>query len=368
MRSVKIGPNEAGQRLDKFLHKYMKDGSTSFFYKMLRKKNIVVNGQKCTGNEKLCAGDEVKLFLAEETLEKFGAPKLSDGKEGGNAAKAPDTAAYEKAFRTFGKLPVLYENGDILALDKPAGVLSQKASASDLSANEWLTGYLLASGDMSAQQLLTFRPSVCNRLDRNTSGLLLCGKSLAGSRLLTELIRNRQIGKFYRLILLGRMETAGIFTGELSKDAKNNQVKITGVSEKAFENDIPDSFGQTDTQRIKTGIRPLMTGVLPGIGEVTYAEAELFTGKTHQIRAHFASMGYPLLGDPKYGNPAKKRESAKRYGISRQLLHAYRVEFSDSAGSIPAERKIVCPLPEDFERTLGCMKDCRILDAAMTER
>ena len=104
MRNVKIGPNEAGQRLDKFLHKYMKDGSTSFFYKMLRKKNIVVNGQKCTGNEKLCAGDEVKLFLAEETLEKFGAPKLS----GGNAANAPDTAAYEKAFQMFGQISVLY--------------------------------------------------------------------------------------------------------------------------------------------------------------------------------------------------------------------------------------------------------------------
>ena len=120
MRNVKIGPNEAGQRLDKFLHKYMKDGSTSFFYKMLRKKNIVVNGQKCTGNEKLCVEDEVKLFLAEETLEKFGAPKLSGGREGGNAAKAPDTAAYEKAFRTFGQISILYENGDILALDKPA--------------------------------------------------------------------------------------------------------------------------------------------------------------------------------------------------------------------------------------------------------
>ena len=179
---------------------------------------------------------------------------------------------------------------------------------------------------------------------------------------------DRRIGKFYRLILLGRMETAGIFTGELSKDAKNNQVKITGVSAEASGNDVPDSSGQTDTQRIKTGIRPLMTGVLPGIGEVTYAEAELFTGKTHQIRAHFASMGYPLLGDPKYGNPAKNRESAKRYGVDRQLLHAYRVEFSDSTGSILTEREIVCPLPEDFERTLGCMKDCRILNAAMAER
>lgn len=368
MRSIKIGPNEAGQRLDKFLHKYMKNGSTSFFYKMLRKKNIVVNGQKCTGNEKLNAGDEVKLFLAEETLEKFGAPKLCDSRPDSGPAEAPDTAAFEKAFRTFGKLPVLYENEELLALNKPAGLLSQKAAASDLSANEWLIGYLLASGSISAGQLFTFRPSVCNRLDRNTSGLLLCGKSLSGSRRLTELIRERRIGKFYRLLLTGRMETAGIFTGELSKDAKNNQVTITGISGPEFEKNAADGFNRPDIRQIKTGIRPLLTGILPGVGEVTYAEAELFTGKTHQIRAHFAALGHPLLGDPKYGNPVKNREAAKHYGVGRQLLHAYRVEFEDGEAPAGTQRSIICPLPEDFERVLGRIKDCRILDkAAETE-
>lgn len=359
MRSIKIGPNEAGQRLDKFLRKYMKDGSTSFFYKMLRKKNIVVNGQKCTGNEKLNIGDEVKFFLAEETLEKFGAPKLSGGSaDAGKMQAAPDTATFEKAFRTFGKLSVLYENEDILALDKPAGMLSQKAAVTDLSANEWLTGYLLASGSIRAEQLFMFRPSVCNRLDRNTSGLLLCGKSLAGSRMLTELIRERRIGKFYRLILLGRMETAGIFTGELSKDEKSNQVKITGIAGQGKAAMVAEGKNRApsrmaDTHQIKTGIRPLRTGTLPGIGEVTYAEAELFTGKTHQIRAHFAALGHPLLGDPKYGSSAGNREAAKRYGIGRQLLHAYRVEFPDDAGAAGTKQQIICPLPEDFEQILG---------------
>ena len=364
MRNIKIGQNEAGQRLDKFLHKYMKDGSTSFFYKMLRKKNIVVNGQKCTGSEKLNAGDEVKLFLAEETLEKFGAPKLSKSAQDGGRTEAPDTAAFEKAFRTFGKLPVLYEDKDIVAVDKPAGMLSQKAAPTDLSANEWLIGYLLASGEISAGQLLTFRPSVCNRLDRNTSGLLLCGKSLFGSRMLTELIRERRIGKFYRLILIGRMETAGIFTGELSKDAKSNQVIVGGVSEQGVLENAPEDPESAGGKRIKTGICPLMTGVLPGVGEVTYAEAELFTGKTHQIRAHFAALGHPLLGDPKYGSPAKNREAARRYGVGRQLLHAYRVEFQDASAPAGTKKTVLCPLPDDFEGILCRLKDRRIPDAA----
>ena len=205
-----------------------------------------------------------------------------------------ETKEYLLAFEKLKNIRILYEDEDILALDKPAGVLSQKASVADFSANEWLIGYLLSQKKLTAEALATFHPSVCNRLDRNTSGLLLCGKSLLGTQKLTGLIRNRQIHKDYRLFLLGEVKEKQILTGYLLKDTKKNQVKIlTKPAEGADE--------------IKTGIEPLACLELPGIGTVTYAQAELFTGKTHQIRAHFAWAGHPLLGDPKYGNEAVNR-------------------------------------------------------------
>lgn len=126
MRAVTIGQNEAGQRLDKFLNKYMKEAGVSFFYKMMRKKNIVLNGKKCTGKEILLIGDEVKLFLAEETLEKFGAPPA--GCSAQKKAAGAETKEYLLAFEKLKNIRILYEDEDILALDKPAGVLSQKAS------------------------------------------------------------------------------------------------------------------------------------------------------------------------------------------------------------------------------------------------
>ena len=153
MRAVTIGQNEAGQRLDKFLNKYMKEAGVSFFYKMMRKKNIVLNGKKCTGKEILLIGDEVKLFLAEETLEKFGAPPA--GCSAQKKAAGAETKEYLLAFEKLKNIRILYEDEDILALDKPAGVLSQKASVADFSANEWLIGYLLSQKKLTADPLIS---------------------------------------------------------------------------------------------------------------------------------------------------------------------------------------------------------------------
>ncbi|MDO4291702.1 MAG: RluA family pseudouridine synthase [Eubacteriales bacterium] len=338
MRSVQIGPNEAGQRLDKFLHKYMREAPGSFFYKMMRKKNIVLNGGRCTGSEKLALGDCVKLFLAEETLEKFGAPpalpEKGQGQGDGAGIVLPE---YDKAFRQLTGIRVLYEDADILALDKPAGVLSQKAAPGDLSANEWLTGYLLQGKALKPEALVTFRPSVCNRLDRNTSGLLLCGKSLAGSQRLTGLIRERRVGKFYQAVLAGWREEPGELTAWLKKDEKRNRVYLSDRPAEGAE-------------QIRTGFVPLRLGSLPGVGKVTWGEVQLFSGKTHQIRAHLAWLGHPLLGDPKYGNPELNRALAQRCGVRRQLLHACRAEFPPGEG-LPEQ--IICPLSPDFAGVIG---------------
>ncbi|MBQ7841382.1 MAG: RluA family pseudouridine synthase [Lachnospiraceae bacterium] len=335
MRQITIGPNEAGQRFDKFLHKYMKDAPSGFFYKMMRKKNIVLNGQKCTGSEKLTEGDVVKLFLSEDTLQNFGAADF---------VKA-DTSEYERAFSCIGNLQIVYEDSHILAVNKPSGILSQKAKPSDLTLNEWLIGYLLDSGAISLEELNTFKPSVCNRLDRNTSGLVLCGKSLEGTQFLTKLIRDREIRKFYRLIVKGEICSKMLLQAWLKKDHRTNQVRIS----ETYANGADE---------IKTGIEPLSCSKLPSAGFVTYAEVELFTGKTHQIRAHLSSIGHPLLGDPKYGDQ-KLNELCRRFGVKDQLLHAYRIEFPEALPeefSHLAGKRLEAGLPAEFQTILKRME------------
>lgn len=159
MQTLIVTPNEAGQRLDKLLAKYMNQAGKGFLYKMMRKKNITLNGKKCDGSERLGEGDEIRLFLADETIAKF---------TGGGAAK-PTSGYYPKP-------DIIYEDSHILVVNKPAGLLSQKAREDDTSLNEAILNYLIDSGHMPVEQLRTFRPSICNRLDRNTSGLVVAGR------------------------------------------------------------------------------------------------------------------------------------------------------------------------------------------------
>ncbi|MFR5714592.1 MAG: pseudouridine synthase, partial [Clostridium sp.] len=212
MRLVTVTKNEAGQRLDKLLFKYMNLAGKSFIYKMIRKKNITLNGKKCDGSEKLLEGDEIRLFLAEETIEKFSEVKVQ---------KVKKTA-----------LDIVYEDSDVIFINKPAGMLSQKAKDSDESLVEYLIDYLLDSGQLSKEDLKSFRPSVCNRLDRNTTGLLLMGKTLAGAQMLSEGLRERTIHKFYRAIVSGNVTKPVHLSGWLIKDEHTNQVKILTQEQK----------------------------------------------------------------------------------------------------------------------------------------
>jgi len=153
MRQLVVHKNDENQRLDKYLKKYLKEAPGSFIYKMLRKKNIVLNDKKADGTEKLSAGDEIKLFFSEETLQKFT----------GETASMPTVQFPQK------DLQILFEDEDVLILNKPAGELSQKAEANDVSMNEYALGYLQKTGVITEESLKVFKPSVCNRLDRNTS-------------------------------------------------------------------------------------------------------------------------------------------------------------------------------------------------------
>lgn len=311
MQEIHVSNNEAGQRLDKLLHKLLPEAGNSFLYKMLRKKNITLNGKKAEGKESLKTGDIVKIFLADETYEKFGGKLLT------NARNAVDVRPYLKAYDALKSIEVVYEDTDVLIVNKPSGILSQKATEKDLSVNEWFIGYLLQTKKLSAEELISFKPSICNRLDRNTSGLLICGKTLSGTQQLNQWIKDRSIRKYYRLFVCGVMIKGAQISGYLYKDEKTNKVTI-------YEKEMPGSAA------IQTRYKPLQV-----CGDVTYVEVELITGKTHQIRAHLASIGHPLVGDFKYGSLDYNKIFKRAYQVEDQLLHAYRLEFPLITESAP---------------------------------
>ena len=324
MREIVIEKNEAGQRLDKFLAKYMTEASKSFFYKMMRKKNITLNGKKCEGNEKLAEGDVVKLFLAEDTIEKFSSVQVQE-------VKKVD-------------LDILYEDDEIILVNKPAGMLSQKAKETDESLVEYLIDYLLGSGKLTESGLRAFRPSVCNRLDRNTSGIVAAGKSLAGLQMLSGVFKDRSIHKYYQCLVSGEIRDVKTVDGWLLKDEKKNQVRIlTDVEAKRFEG----KGGDEEPKRIRTKYEPIATD-----GRFTLLRVTLLTGRSHQIRAHLASLGHPIVGDFKYGGVSKVNPSGRT--VKYQLLHSYRLEFPKLAEPFAylSMKVFEAPLPGYFGSVL----------------
>ena len=301
MQKITVSANEAGQRLDKLLGKYLSNAPMSFVYKMLRKKNIKLNGKKAQGNEKLTKGDQVEVFLSDDTWQKFaGAP----------GAEKQLPADLARAMKSSIRLSVIYEDPDILILNKPSGMLSQKAAPSDLSLNEYMIAYLLKKGDLKLAELATFRPSVCNRLDRNTSGLIVAGKSLAGLQQMGELFKKRTLKKYYLCIVKGRITEPAHIRGYLVKDEKTNRVSLSKGGFSKDAKGLP----------IETEYVPIAWNE-----EMTLLKVHLITGRTHQIRAHLASTGHPLLGDYKYGSKKWNDRYKKEWKIEDQVLHAYQL-------------------------------------------
>lgn len=335
MKEFTIGTNETGQRLDKYLGKLLPQASVNFIYKMLRKKNFLLNGKKAAGKELLEQGDSVKLFLSQETFEKFssGGREQPSNTEQGNLYSQEDLKKLQ--------LEIVYEDEHILVFNKPVGMLSQKAVKEDISVNEYLQGYLLYRKELTKEAMKTFKPAVANRLDRNTSGLLLCGKTLPGLQYLSRIIRDRSLEKYYCCLVEGIVEDAFLIEGYLSKDKDKNVVTVyrrkPAKGESAF---------------IRTGIEPLKQYTWKK-EQYTELSVHLMTGKSHQIRAHLASVGHPLVGDFKYGN-GNKCELAGKCHLKSQLLHAHRIVFPETEGTFAylSDRTVTAQPPGHYRKAL----------------
>ncbi|MCR5634930.1 MAG: RluA family pseudouridine synthase [Lachnospiraceae bacterium] len=286
MKIIIVNDSDAGQRFDKYLKKTFSEAGSGFIYKMLRKKNIVLNGKKSDGTDIIHAGDEIKVFFSDETFEKMK----------GKSAPTPKESDIK-----YPEIPIVFENEDLIFFNKPAGILSISDSKEGFCVNTYLLNL------MSKKDSGNYKPSVANRLDRNTSGMILCAKTYIGARFLDECIKNHLMKKEYIAICHGIIEKGGMLKGYLHKDEKTNKVT---VQEKPFDESEKSSY-------IETGYEPVDHN-----DKFTLFNVNLITGKSHQIRAHFASINHPLAGDIKYGGK-------KFGGINTQLLHAHKVTFPE---------------------------------------
>ena len=351
MQVIRVTKQEEGQRLDRYLGKYLSQAPMSFFYKMLRKKNITLNGKKAAGKEKLQEGDEITFFLSDDTIQKFrGVENIGQRADNRTASsgqptvkKQKDTSPERKKQKdtvTSGQqitLDVVYEDEEILVINKPVGMLSQKAGKEDISLVEYVTDYLMTREE---QNNTTFRPGICNRLDRNTTGLIVAGKTIKSLQYMNRLFRERALQKYYLCLVKGRVAESAYIDGYLKKDEKHNRVTVTRQE-------------QPGAVRIVTAYEPLSVAGWKG-EEYTLLKVHLITGKSHQIRAHLKSIGHPIVGDTKYGEKSLYHLFKKEFGVRYQLLHAWKLCL-DAADYLPEKyhgKVFTAPLPECFYRVI----------------
>ena len=253
------------------------------------------------------------IYLAEDTINKF---------------REEVKAGKQKI-----KLDVLYEDENVIMVNKPWGILSQKSKPEDISINDQIIPYAVNQGLISEKELQVVKPSICNRLDRNTTGIIICGISIEGLQTMAEMLKHRDMEKYYLCIVKGKIEGSQKVSAYLKKDEKTNKVKVS-------KQEIAGA------SHIETAYEPVISN-----DEFTLLKVELITGKTHQIRAHLASIGHPLIGDFKYGDKKINQEMKQRFGLKDQLLHCTEIVFPRDMKTCKnlSGKKIQAPLPKRFD-------------------
>lgn len=290
MRILTVNRNDAGQRLDKFLSKAVKGLPMSLMYKFIRTKKIKVNRKRCEQNYILQQGDEIQLFIKDEF---FGSPEQD---------KTTGTLASIKP-----KLSIVYEDENIILLNKRPGVLvHEDTEGADNTLTMHLKAYLYQRGEYDPDGEQSFAPAMCNRIDRNTGGIVIAAKNAEALRVMNQKIKDGQVSKFYICAVHGvPKKREATLRAWLRKDSANNTVTISDTQRQGYKEII------TKYRVIKTS------------GDRALLEIDLVTGRTHQIRAQMAHIGHPLLGEGKYANNRADRAEGYKY----QALYAYRVRF-----------------------------------------
>ena len=298
MKEFKITDAETGQTLLKYLSKILPLASISLLHKSLRKKNITINHKKCSGKEILGDNDIVQIWFSDETFSLF--------------SKRTKKYSLKKRNFNFAKY-IIYEDEHIIIVNKPAGILTQGDESGEFTLNDALLKYCNFENDSTA------KPSVCNRLDRNTGGLVLCGKTISGLQTLNQIIKNRSLLKKYRCIVFGKTKKEETLKSFLTKSNESNKVAI---SNNKTNNSLPI---ETKYKRISVIEK---NGLLCSLLEV-----QLVTGRSHQIRAHLSFIGHPILGDKKYGTKESIALS-NQLKMDYQLLQAFSLTFPVLQGKL----------------------------------
>jgi len=319
MFEIRMTENESGQRVDR---KYLKEYTLGDIYKLFRKNKIKLNGKRVKENQMLSEGDLLQLYVEKPEA------------EAGQDLPVPKPGK---------SLDVIFEDENIIIVNKPAGLLTHpdKPVDSDTLIDRALYHIYKKKGTVQSE---TFSPAVCNRLDRNTGGIVMVAKNYKTLKAVNSTIRERGVQKLYLCIVAGKMEKSGEIKAFIKKDEESNT------------SSIQDTY-KGDGKEIHTIFRTL--GVSDTIMELgmrfSLLEVELVTGRSHQIRAHLASLGHPLAGDLKYGERDINECFRKQYGLKHQFLYAYKVAFREVHQDIGylKGKNFVSRLPENFAKIAG---------------